>query len=242
MLMRGTTKHNRQEIEDTLDRLRAKVGIGGSETVDQRVAGETTRGKLAGRAARSPPKCCASRRFPAAEFEQAEARDDGRARREPHRSRQHGASVRSRASAIPYPKGDVRYEPTLDEELADTTRGEARRREALPRAVRRRRRGGARDRRRLRRRRGQGAARHALRRVEEPVAVRARAGAARGQARPRRSRSRRRTRRTRRCSAELALPLNDASADYPAACRRRATSSATSAPRGCGSGCARRTG
>ena len=30
--MRGTTKRSRQEIEDTFDKLRAKVGVTGSQT------------------------------------------------------------------------------------------------------------------------------------------------------------------------------------------------------------------
>ena len=32
MLMRGTTKKNRQELEDALDKLRARIGVSGSET------------------------------------------------------------------------------------------------------------------------------------------------------------------------------------------------------------------
>src|SRR6266550_4431056 len=46
MLMRGTTRHSRQEIEDTLDRLRAKLSVGGSQT-SASARGQTVRANLA---------------------------------------------------------------------------------------------------------------------------------------------------------------------------------------------------
>ena len=46
MLMRGTTKQSRQEIEDALDKLRAKVGVGGSQT-GAYASGQTYRAQLA---------------------------------------------------------------------------------------------------------------------------------------------------------------------------------------------------
>jgi zinc protease len=115
MLKRGTAKHGRQEIEDTLDRLRSKLEIEGSET-SFTAAGETTRDKLAdlltltAEVLREPS-------FPAPEFEQLK-REITTSLEE---SRTDPDSMAERALARlgnPYPKGDVRYQPTLDEELA----------------------------------------------------------------------------------------------------------------------------
>src|SRR5450755_1986588 len=46
MLMRGTVRHNRQEIEDTLDRLHAKLSAGGDQT-GASARGQTVRANLA---------------------------------------------------------------------------------------------------------------------------------------------------------------------------------------------------
>ena len=114
MLQRGTLKHSRQEIEDALDHLRAKLSVEGHET-SATASGETVRPKLAGTLAllaevvREPS-------FPAAEFdtlkrEAITALEEKRADPE---------SVGERALerlGNPYPVGDVRYEPTLDEEI-----------------------------------------------------------------------------------------------------------------------------
>ena len=61
MLKRGTAKHSRQEIEDTLDRLRSKLAIEGGET-SLTVAGETTREQARRRARARCRSRCASRR------------------------------------------------------------------------------------------------------------------------------------------------------------------------------------
>jgi zinc protease len=114
MLQRGTAKHSRQEIEDTLDKLRAKLSIQGGET-SATASGETVRQHLDGTlelladVLREPS-------FPPAEFETLKretitALDEKRADPE---------SVGQRALdrlGNPYPLGDVRYTPTLDEEI-----------------------------------------------------------------------------------------------------------------------------
>ena len=68
MLTLGTKKRDRQAFEDTLDRLRAKLSIGGgeTETVGARPDGAHA---SAGRSCGSPPKRCASPRSRATEFE-----------------------------------------------------------------------------------------------------------------------------------------------------------------------------
>jgi zinc protease len=124
MLMRGSLGKSRQEIEDALDAASAKLGVGGSEASTS-VSGVTVRAQLAASLTlvadilRQPV-------FPATEFEQIKreqiaALEDSRA--DPD-------SIADRAlerMGNPYPPGDVRYVPTLDEEiaaLAATTRDE----------------------------------------------------------------------------------------------------------------------
>jgi len=116
MLSLGTKKRDRQAFEDTLDLLRAKLAINGSET-GTAAHGETVRShlpdllRLVAEALREPA-------FPAAEFEKlmrerTTALDEQRTEPE---------SIAERALARwdnPYAKGDVRYVPTFDEELAE---------------------------------------------------------------------------------------------------------------------------
>ena len=67
MLKRGTAKHNRQEIEDTLDQLRSRLEIEGSETA-LTAAGESTRGQLA-EVIRLMAEILRQPSFPPAEFD-----------------------------------------------------------------------------------------------------------------------------------------------------------------------------
>jgi zinc protease len=116
MLSYGTKKRDRQAFEDTLDRLQAKLSIGGGET-GTAVRGQTVRKhlpdllRLATEALREPA-------FPAAEFEKLK-RERVTALEE---QRTDPESIAERALGRwdnPYAKGDVRYMPTVDEELAD---------------------------------------------------------------------------------------------------------------------------
>jgi zinc protease len=116
MLTRGTTRHNRQEIEDTLDRLRASLSVNGGQT-GLSARGQTVRANLAptldvlAEVLQQPT-------FPVAELDtlkRAQTAGLEQARSDPR-------SVAVRALARydnPYPKGDDRYTPTVDEELAD---------------------------------------------------------------------------------------------------------------------------
>jgi zinc protease len=115
MLARGTASKSRQEIEDTLDRLRAKVSFAGTQTRTSATA-ETVNAELPGTLAliaemlREPS-------FPAGEYaklqrEQVTALET---------SRKDPESVARRAVkryGNPYPAGDVRYAPSADEEIA----------------------------------------------------------------------------------------------------------------------------
>ena len=115
MLSRGTTRLDRQAYEDELDKLRAKLRIGGGAT-EISVNGQTVREnlpallQLAAEALRSPA-------FPAAEFDTLKREE--RAQLEEGRSDPQQIVVRAVARQVnPYPPDDVRYEPTLDEEIA----------------------------------------------------------------------------------------------------------------------------
>ena len=116
MLMRGTAKHSRQEIEDTLDLLRSTLQFEGAGT-EASAHGQTVRKNLeptldlVAEVLRQPS-------FPEAELETLKreriaALEEGRA--EPRE-----IVVRAlKRYGNPYPRGDERYEPTLDEEIAE---------------------------------------------------------------------------------------------------------------------------
>ncbi|HXD74680.1 MAG TPA: insulinase family protein, partial [Vicinamibacterales bacterium] len=117
MLMRGSTAHTRQQIRDELDRLKARANVGGGAT-QANLQIETVRDNLPATLAlmaeilRQPA-------FSAEEFEQLkqarlasieeEKSDPGAI-----------ASIEFSRHMNPYPKGDVRYRETIDEQIADT--------------------------------------------------------------------------------------------------------------------------
>ena len=113
MLALGTKKRDRQAFEDTLDRLRAKLSIGGGET-ETSVRGQTVRThlpdllRLAAEALREPS-------FPATEFEKLK-RERLAALEEQKTEPQAIAERALERWDNPYPKGDVRYD-------ADVRRG-----------------------------------------------------------------------------------------------------------------------
>ncbi len=114
MLMRGTAKHTRQQIKDELDRLKARMGVGGRAS-QAGLSFETVRGnlpevlRLAAEILRGPA-------FPEKEFE--ELRQENLAAIEQQKSEPDavGSNFFER-HMNPYPKGDVRYVETLDEAL-----------------------------------------------------------------------------------------------------------------------------
>lgn len=116
MLMRGTTKHTRQQIQDELDRLKASVVVFGSVT-QAGASIETVREnlpavlKLVVEMLREPS-------FPASEFEllkQEQITGIEQQRSEPDSM----AEIEYARHMNPYPKGDVRYEMTIDESLVE---------------------------------------------------------------------------------------------------------------------------
>lgn len=116
MLMRGSTTHTRQQIREELDRLKARANVGGGAT--QAVLQiETTRENLPAVIAlmaevlREPA-------FPASEFDSL--KQTRLASIEESRSEPVAIASRELARHLnPYPKGDVRYRQTMDEEIAE---------------------------------------------------------------------------------------------------------------------------
>jgi len=119
MLMRGTTKHTRQQIKDELDRLKARMGVSGRAT-QATLSIETTREsfpevlRLAREILREPA-------FPDKEFE--ELRQENLAAIEQQKSEPDAVgSTFYQRHMSPYPKGDVRYVQTFDEEAEAYTK------------------------------------------------------------------------------------------------------------------------
>ncbi len=117
MLQRGTSKHTRQQIREELDKLKAQVTVtSGPAFVN--VSVETVREslpavlKLIAEFLREPS-------FPAGEFEQL--KQERLASLEEQRSEPQDLGVNAFQRHLnPYPKGDVRYVPSPEEQIADT--------------------------------------------------------------------------------------------------------------------------
>jgi zinc protease len=116
MLMRGTTKHTRQQIEDEFDRLKARVNINGWGS-GMYASIETTRENfpavldLLAEVLRSPV-------FDAKELEQL--RSERLAGLEQQRLEPSQLAFTAFSKVLnPYPKGDIRYVDSVDEGVAD---------------------------------------------------------------------------------------------------------------------------
>jgi zinc protease len=115
MLTRGTTKRSRQEIDDTFDKLRAKVGVDGNE-VGASASGQTFRKELPD-TLRLVAEVLREPSFPPQELETLK-RERATSLEASRTDPQQVAVRASRREGNPYPAGDPRYSPTLDEELA----------------------------------------------------------------------------------------------------------------------------
>jgi zinc protease len=115
LLMRGTQKHTRQQLQDEFDKIKARVNVNGTLTgagasVDTVKAGLIPGLRLAAEVLREPT-------FPESDFEQI--RQASIAQLEAGRSEpQNMASLAmNRYLNSPYPPGDPRYTPTIDENI-----------------------------------------------------------------------------------------------------------------------------
>ena len=116
MLMRGTTKRTRQQIQDELDRLKARLNVFGGATQANAFI-ETTREnlpavlRLLGEVLRDPA-------FAATELEQLKQEQLAGIEQAKSQPPQIALTAFNRHLG-PYPKGDVRYTRTPDEQIAD---------------------------------------------------------------------------------------------------------------------------
>ena len=116
MLMRGTHTLSRQQITDELNRLQARIRLGGSATAAT-VNIETTREKLP-QVLQLIADLLKNSSFPATEFDllkQERLAEIEQQRSEP----QSLAMIALQKQLNPYPKGDVRYVSSIDESIAD---------------------------------------------------------------------------------------------------------------------------
>ena len=116
MLMRGTAKHTRQQIQDEFDKLKARVSISGgpNNTV---VSVETIRENLPA-VLRLIAEILREPSFPAAEFEQLK-QESLASIEEQQREPQSVAGIAFNRHLNPFPKSDVRYTSTPEEDLAE---------------------------------------------------------------------------------------------------------------------------
>jgi zinc protease len=117
MLMRGTKTRTRQQIQDELDRLKARMSVSGGAT-QANASVETTREnlpavlRLMGEVLREPA-------FPAAEFEPLKQERLAGIEQQKSEPTQVAFTAFNRHLG-PYPKGDVRYTKTPEEQIAET--------------------------------------------------------------------------------------------------------------------------
>ena len=116
LLMRGTAKRTRQQIQDELDRLKARMFVGGGATgatVNIETIAENLPAvlELANEVLRQPS-------FPQVELDTL--RQQALAGMESQKAEPQAVTMRAFQQHLnPFPKGDVRYVPSIDEEIAE---------------------------------------------------------------------------------------------------------------------------
>jgi zinc protease len=116
LLMRGTRQHTRQQISDELNRLQARVNVSGSVTAAN-ASIETTRDKLPG-VMQLVAELLRDSTFPTTEFELLK-RERLSGLEEQRTDPQALSRVALQQRLTPFPKGDVRHVPGIDEHIAD---------------------------------------------------------------------------------------------------------------------------
>jgi zinc protease len=116
MLMRGTSKHTRQQLQDELDRLKARVQVFGGPTQNTFVI-ETVRENLPA-VMRLVAEVLREPVFPANEFEQLKQENLANIEQQKSEPTQIAFTEFNRKLS-PYPKGDVRYVSTSEENMAE---------------------------------------------------------------------------------------------------------------------------
>jgi zinc protease len=116
MLMRGTAKHTREQIQDELDRLKARANVFGGPT-QATVSIETTRENLPA-VMRLVAEVLREPAFPAKEFELLKQQSLANIEQQKSEPVQIAFTEFGRRLS-PFPKGDVRYISTPDERIAE---------------------------------------------------------------------------------------------------------------------------
>jgi zinc protease len=116
LLMRGAKNKSRQQIQDEMDKLKAQLGVSGGAT-SASASIETVEANLPG-ALRLAAEILREPAFPESEFETV--RQQRIAAAEASRSEPQALALTEYQHKInPYPRGDVRYVPTADEQIED---------------------------------------------------------------------------------------------------------------------------
>uniref|UniRef100_Q027T3 Peptidase M16 domain protein n=1 Tax=Solibacter usitatus (strain Ellin6076) TaxID=234267 RepID=Q027T3_SOLUE len=116
MLMRGTKTHTRQQIQDEMDRLKAHINVSGSAT-SATASIETVEANLPN-ALRLAVEILREPSFPDSEFETVKQQRIAAA--EAGRSEPQSLAITEFQHRLnPYPRGDVRYVSTADEQIED---------------------------------------------------------------------------------------------------------------------------
>jgi zinc protease len=116
MLIRGTKNKSRQQIQDEIDKLKARINVGGSAT-GASASIETTEANLPG-ALRLVAEILREPAFPESEFEPV--RQQRLASLESMKSEpQMLAMLTAQRHLSPYPKGDVRHVGTVEEQVEE---------------------------------------------------------------------------------------------------------------------------
>ncbi len=118
MLMRGTTKHTRQQIQDELDRLKARAFVSGGPT-QAGVQIETVRENLPA-VMRLVAEIMREPSFPDSEFDQLKREMLASIEQNKSEPTQMAFTAFNRTLS-PFPKGDVRYVTTSEEDVTDIT-------------------------------------------------------------------------------------------------------------------------
>jgi zinc protease len=116
MLMRGTTKHTRQQIQDELDRLKARAFVSGGAT-QAGVSVETVRENLPA-VLQLVTEILREPAFPAEEFELLKREELAAIEQNRSEPTQMAFTTFGRTLS-PFPKGDVRYVTTPEEDVAE---------------------------------------------------------------------------------------------------------------------------
>ena len=116
LLMRGTTKHSRQQIKDELDRLKSRVRISGGPT-QVNVSVETVRANLPATLT-LVAEMLQTPTFPEKEFEELKQENLAAIEQQKSDPNSMGSNAFQRHMS-PYPKGDVRYVATPEESIAE---------------------------------------------------------------------------------------------------------------------------